>query len=465
MMSWLTRITRRSPWGRFALGVSLTGVVFSAVGGAGVWIHESFAQEGAVKSSSASVSQKSKKPLTSRHKANEKSENPIPVKKTPEGFRMAVPGYQFEFPADQASHPEYKTEWWYYTGHFKAKSLEHPEEEKSYGFELTFFRIANPKSDLPKLSGRAAQWDASQMYMSHFALTDVDGQRFMHSEKLNRKAYGRAGAKTGAYHVWNENWSAKRLPDGRHELHAALRDQGENYTLDLVLTPSKPPVIHGHDGVSQKSSCEGCASHYYSIPRLALEGTLSQSNPKGKAAQSLQSTQRVTGIAWMDQEFGSNQLAENQTGWDWFSIQLSNGMDLMLYQLRRRSKDPNKQNPMDEWEHPTLDASSSGTLIYPDGRSEHLNLSDFSVTATSSWTSPQSRGRYPMSWDIRIPKHQVRLNVIPKLKNQELFLPFQQGLTYWEGACTVEGRYGEQILGGTSYVEMTGYAQAFESKI
>ncbi len=341
-------------------------------------------------------------------------------------FKKALPGYVYQFPKDHAAHEDYKTEWWYYTGHLKSDSGE------AYGYELTFFRIGQRGNDRPTNT----PWRTDQVYMTHFAFSNLQNQTFIHGQKLNRSAFQRAGALTEGYNVWNENWSIK-LIDGVHHLKAALPD----VQLTLQLTPQKPPVIHGYDGVSQKAACTGCASHYYSLTRLNTQGQLVL---KGQ-------TKKMTGTSWMDQEFGSNQLAENQVGWDWFSIQLDNNMELMLYQLRQKNG--------------TIEPLSSGTLVYPDGSTQHLELNTFQIKPTGRWTSPDSDGVYPMGWQIEIPSKALSLTVTPAFKNQELQNPYRQGLTYWEGASQVKGQYQKTSVEGQAYVEMTGYAQAFQSDI
>lgn len=341
-------------------------------------------------------------------------------------FRQALPGYRFAFPGDHAAHPEFKTEWWYYTGHLTT------EVGRRYGYELTFFRSA--LADQPAAAGTEAE--RRVIYPAHFAISDETDRRFVFGEKLNRGGMGLAGAQEKVYSVWNELWFAEQL--GQQHL---LRAQDGDYALHLTLNPLKPPVIHGVNGVSQKSSCVGCASHYYSLTRLATEGVLYVNGQP----------QRVTGISWMDHEFGSNQLTTNQVGWDWFSIQLTNGEELMLYLLRDAQGRP--------------DPNSSGTWVERSGQSQHLLLKDFTVTPTGQWKSPGSGATYPMGWEIAVPGRQTRLTLTPAFENQELRTGQSTGVTYWEGSVHVSGTTQGQPVQGDGYVEMTGYAQAFRQKI
>jgi predicted secreted hydrolase len=346
-------------------------------------------------------------------------------------YKAALPGYQYHFPQDHAAHTAYKTEWWYYTGHLQTA------EGKHYGYELTFFRIGN---DPKRVTNTNNPWNTNNLYAAHFALSDEQGQQFHFSEKLNRPGLNVAGARTDAYYVWNELWLAEQLgnqmilransPDGKQEIH-------------LLLTSEKPPVIHGQNGVSQKADCVGCASHYYSLTRLKTEGMILLD---GKAYP-------VTGLSWMDHEFGSNQLAKSQKGWDWFSIQLNNNTELMLYLLRQ--------------ENGQIDPNSSGTWVDASGHSRHLPLSAFSVKPSgASWTSPASKGIYPMGWTVTVPSEQLALTITPAFNNQELFTPGSTGVSYWEGSSRVSGTQQGRPIAGQAYVEMTGYAaQSVKGKL
>ena len=255
-------------------------------------------------------------------------------------YKKALPGYQYKFPRDHCSHEEFKTEWWYYTGHLKS------EKGKKYGFELTFFRVGLD----PNVETNNNPWSLKNVYLAHFAISDLNKKRFFYSQKLNRSGVNVAGARSDIPYVFNENWSMKFLGD---KIYLSAKEK--EYSLDLILNSKKKPIIHGVDGVSQKASCKGCASHYYSLTRLNSNGVLFVD---GKP-------EKVTGEVWMDHEFGSNQLTKEQIGWDWFSIQLDNNMEIMLYVLRRKDG--------------TIDKNSSGTIVYSDGSSKHLKVNDFRI--------------------------------------------------------------------------------------
>jgi len=305
------------------------------------------------------------------------------------GWRPALPGYRFAFPRDHANHPAFHTEWWYYTGHLRAG------EGRTFGFELTFFRFGIRP---PGTASRSA-WTLRNLYAAHFAVTDEARQRFFSADRASRGALGMAGAASDRYHVWIEDWSSslqlfKRSNSGPSAGIHRLRAAAGGYRLELDLQSAKPPAIHGRNGVSQKAAGRGRASHYYSLTRLQGGGTLV--TPEGRFP--------VEALAWMDHEFGSNQLAPDQVGWDWFSLQLDDGRDLMLYQLRRRDGRP--------------EPFSSGTLVERDGRTHPLRLQDFHVTALAHWRSPKTGGLYPSRWRVQVPAAHLDLTLAPTLADQ-----------------------------------------------
>lgn len=341
-------------------------------------------------------------------------------------FRQALPGYTFAFPHDHVSHEDYKTEWWYYTGHLESK------DNKHYGYELTFFRTGIDSAEEKK----ASPWDVKDIFLAHFAITDESGKTFHFYEKMNRSGLNSSGANTDHYYVYNENWSVEQIGD-KFILKADTPDLG----LHLILSSLKPPVVHGQNGVSQKASCRGCASHYYSMTRLQSAGYIYMKN------QAIP----VAGLSWMDHEFGSNQLTAEQTGWDWFSIQLDNNSELMFYIIKKTNNQ--------------IDINSSGTLVYSDGKSKHITQSQFLVTTKRTWKSPHTGGVYPMDWTINIPDEKLNLQLTPVLDDQELSTAKSTGVSYWEGATTVKGLMDGKPVHGQAYVEMTGYAEKFHKNI
>lgn len=335
-------------------------------------------------------------------------------------YQLALPGRQISLPADHVSHPDFKTEWWYYTGHLET------EAGRRYGYQVTFFRFGlrdrqRPKEEIPPLF--------TDLYMAHFALSDIEDKKFLFRERLNRGYAGKAGASTERYLVWNEDWRVEEK-GGDQVIH--VKDRGA--ALRLNLTSLKAPVLHGQRGLSQKGEGDGRASYYYSLTRLKTEGDLEVAGKKEK----------VRGLSWMDHEFGSNQLREDQIGWDWFSIQLENNIELMLYLIRRKDGTP--------------DPYSSGTLVYADGRTRHLKLRDFQIEVLKRWKSSKSGGDYPMGWKIKVPSEELELNIEPFFAEQELNTEKSTRVTYWEGAVRVDGIHNGRPVRGSGYTELTGYA-------
>ncbi len=335
-------------------------------------------------------------------------------------YRLAVPNRTISFPKDHFSHPDFRTEWWYYTGHLETAG------GRSYGYQVTFFRYGlrdrqNAQGEIPPMF--------TDLYMAHFALSDKRSKKFVFRERVNRGRNGKAGASTARFLVWNEDWKVE-LKGKSHVITVKDRDRA----LRLRLTPLKPPVLHGQNGLSQKGEGKGRASYYYSLTRLQTDGEIEING----------TTEKVRGLSWMDHEFGSDQLGEGQVGWDWFSLQLENQTELMLYIIRRKDG--------------SADAFSSGTLVYKDGTTRHLPLGDFGMQVLHKWKSPQSGGTYPMGWQVSIPAENINLEVLPVFPMQELDTRKSTRVTYWEGAVQVQGVVGEKSVGGVGYVEMTGYA-------
>jgi predicted secreted hydrolase len=334
-------------------------------------------------------------------------------------YRLALPGRSMAFPADHYSHPDYKTEWWYYTGHLETES------GKRYGYQVTFFRFGVRD----RQNNRQEQPLFTDLYMTHFALSDSAKKEFRFRERINRGYGGKAGAATDKYLVWNEDWKVEG-DERDHKIEVKDRATG----LSLALKSLKPPVLHGANGHSQKGQGEGRASYYYSLTRMRTEGELTIDGKQEK----------VRGLSWMDHEFGSNQLREDQVGWDWFSIHLDNQTELMLYLMRRKDG--------------SVDPYSSGTLVRADGSTKHLKLQDYGVRVVERWKSPKSGAEYPIKWHVTIPSEEIKLEIAPRFPQQELITNRSTRVTYWEGAVSVKGSFRVRPVSGQGYVEMTGYA-------
>lgn len=337
----------------------------------------------------------------------------------PPGFLAADGSHVLTFPADFGAHPDYRTEWWYYTG-----NLETPEQ-RHFGFELTIFRVSllPPTTDLPADS----KWYDRSVYFAHFAVSDVEREQFYAFERYSRPGPGLAGAQVNPYRVWLEDWSITESKPGIYRLQATQ----ETLALDLTLTDEMGVVLHGNGGYSRKGQSANNASYYYSQPRLRANGAVKINGVEYP----------VSGLAWKDHEFSTSVLDANQIGWDWFSLQFDDGTALMLFQLREKDG--------------RTSSSSSGTWIAADGTPQPIQTTEFSIHVLNEWKSPHTQGVYPSSWEIRLKEPDCVLNVQPWMADQEIHFP---AVTYWEGAVHFNGTCNGSQAGGNGYVELTGYA-------
>jgi predicted secreted hydrolase len=335
-----------------------------------------------------------------------------------EGYARAIEPREFRFPADHGPHPEFRTEWWYYTGNLETA------EGRRFGFQLTFFRSALA----PEMPARQSAWATRQAWLAHFTVSDVEGGRFRSFERWSRGAVELAGARAEPFRVWVKDWSAEAVGGQAPPMHLSASEG--DVGIDLVLQQGKPPVLQGDRGLSRKSAEVGNASYYYSLTRMPAAGTIRLSGERFA----------VRGLAWMDREWSTSSLGRNQVGWDWFALQLSDGSDLMLYRLRHKDG--------------TVDPASSGTVIPPSGAARRLGLSDFQIESSGEWRSPRSGARYPARWRVRIPSEGLDLEIRPRLADQELDVSFR----YWEGAVEITGTGRGHPVRGSGYVELTGYA-------
>lgn len=328
---------------------------------------------------------------------------------TADGFALPQVGRTFVFPRDHGSHPDFRTEWWYITGHLDSK------DGHRFGFQVTFFRQA-----------RREDGKTLHLHLAHAALLDAQTGRFLHEERLNREGWDAASSDT-TLAVHNGNWSLK-LDESTQHLHITATVKNEAL-LQLDLTPSKPLVTFGKDGVSRKGASETAASHYLTWPRLKTTGTIKLGTKE----------HAVTGEAWMDHEFSSSQLEAGQVGWDWAALQLKDGREIMVYRMRRKDG--------------TLDAASTLAVIGQDGQVRHLPSTAFTWEVLSTWKSPRNSAEYPTH--IRIHFEGESLELKPLAQDQE-----QDGgitrLPYWEGACDVLDSQGH--TSGRAFLELAGYA-------
>lgn len=338
-------------------------------------------------------------------------------------FQFATPGYHFHFPRDYFNHPSYEVEWWYYSGNLTT------HQGRCFGFELALFRLG-----VTPPANRKSPWQVDDLYVAHVALSDLDGRRFLYRERVNRGGPGIAGISEAEQRVWNGNWQVRWRGENQ-QLAAVTR----SFSLQLLLRPAKALVLNGHHGFSQKAPGAGNASNYFSFTRLETTGNVILGDERYE----------VTGSSWMDHEFSTTPKASPVAGWDWFGIQLDNDTEIMLYRVRLKSG--------------IFNPYSSGTWTDPKGNGHYLDVHDFLLTPGQTWTSPRTRARYPIQWQIAIPSLRLQLKATTPLDDQELVGDNSASPTYWEGAIRLSGEEAGRPVKGVGYLEMTGYAKPLNS--
>ena len=350
-----------------------------------------------------------------------------------DGYLAVTGPCRLVFPVDHGAHPGYRTEWWYYTGNLATP------DGRPFGFQVTVFRRQiGPASDRRSWPEPASAWRTQQLFLGHIALSDISGRQHLFAEDMSRGALGLAGViQTGVdTTVFLKSWKIDIGPRVQR-LQAAT----EAFAIDLDLVPLKSPVQHGDQGYSRKGDTAERASCYYSFTRLKTEGTIRLYDRE----------LAVSGLSWMDHEFSTADLQPGIVGWDWFSLQLDNGTELMLYRLRQEDGQPNP--------------ASSGTLVNADETIRHLSADDVKLTVLENWQSSRSGGRYPAAWQVTVSSAELRLSIVPNLADQEMRTPGSTAVTYWEGSVSITGEMAGRPVKGKGYIELTGYAQAFEQPL
>ncbi len=340
------------------------------------------------------------------------------------GFARAERIRAFDFPEDHGPHPDFRSEWWYLTANVASPS------GRRFGLQLTFFRFA--LSSDPASKGVSA-WSTRQVYMAHFALSDIQNGKFYSAERFDRSAVGLAGAETFPLRVWLHDWAMESVGNDIFPMRLTAKD-GAN-AIDLLVSAGKPLVLQGDRGLSQKSAEPGNASYYYSFTRLPIAGTVRVDGIDHP----------VSGLAWLDREWSTSALAADQVGWDWFALQLDDGRDFMYYQLRRKDG--------------SADPLSAGVVVDVGGKTQTLAASDVRLETLGLWQSPAG-GDYPSGWRLQVPTQGLDIKLTPAIADQE----HRGALRYWEGAVEVEGTSVAGAVGGRGYVELTGYADATPGK-
>jgi len=337
-----------------------------------------------------------------------------------ENFSKAVEKRKFIFPDDHGPHPDFRTEWWYFTGNLTS------DDNRKFGYQFTIFRTALSK-EKPE---RNSDWNSNQIYMAHFAVTDIDGNKFYFDEKFSREGNKLAGAKAKPFKVWLDDWQIIQIEDKTlYDLPVIrINTKSEKFEINFKLEAVKPIVLQGDEGLSQKGKQPGNASYYYSYTRLKTEGKIILD---GKEFS-------VNGFSWMDREWSTSALSEDQSGWDWFALQFDDNTEIMYYQMRKNDGNP--------------DAFSKGAYINKDGTSQLIKKDDVILNVNDYWKSP-TREEYPSGWRLQIPEKEIDLTITPAIKNQLMDV----AVRYWEGSVKIEGTKSGSKITGRGYVEMTGY--------
>ncbi len=356
------------------------------------------------------------------HKQKRQSFSDLLSSKDISGYSRAITPRKMKFPEDYGPHPDFRNEWWYLTGNLTTDSGRH------FGYQLTIFRLAMmPSANNDAQTEHQQGWHSSQLYMGHFALTDTQNNTHYDFEEINRTGAGLAGAEINPVNVWVNNWQLKsRDPEKLFPLSVtALATSSNNKTIaiDLNLSSERGPVMHGNNGLSQKSNLPGNASYYYSYTHMNTSGSI----------QTDAETQEVNGLSWFDREWSTSSLSETQAGWDWFALQLDTGEDLMIYRMRLKDGD--------------IDSIGTGTFISQDGIQHQIDIKDIDLKPEATWLS-ESGAEYPVRWRLQLPAYWIDVGITARVKDQEVKQTFQ----YWEGAVLVEGSHK-----GHGYVELTGY--------
>lgn len=337
-----------------------------------------------------------------------------------EDFTKAIEKREFAFPDDHGAHPDFRTEWWYFTGNLTS------DDNRKYGYQFTIFRTALTKEK----AERNSDWNSNQIYMAHFAVTDISNNKFYFDEKFSREGNNLAGVQSNPFKVWLEDWQIvqtenKVLFDLPVINLKAKTDKAEiNFSLEAI----KPFVLQGDEGLSQKGKQPGNASYYYSYTRLKTNGKIILD---GKEFS-------VEGFSWMDREWSTSALSEDQKGWDWLALQFDDNTEIMYYQMRKNDGSP--------------DEFSKGVLVDESGKSQLIKKDNVDLKVIDYWESPDGE-KYPSGWRINIAEKEIDLTITPAIKNQLMDV----AVRYWEGSVKIEGTKAGSKISGRGYVELTGY--------
>ncbi|MES2360194.1 MAG: carotenoid 1,2-hydratase [Pseudomonadota bacterium] len=329
------------------------------------------------------------------------------------GPSRALPAQALAFPRDRGAHPGFRTEWWYITGQAISG-------QRVFGFQLTFFR-----SRVESTQGMTSKFAARQLLFAHAAITDVDGKKLWHDQRIARDGFGVALASEADMNIKLRDWSLQSRGD-----HYTANLPATDFGIKLQFTETQPVLLQGRQGLSRKGPEEKQASYYYSQPQLAATGKLQL---KGQDFE-------VTGKAWLDHEWSQELLHPDATGWDWIGMNLMDGSALTAFRLRDKAGDA-------LWDGGSFRPAKGEPYIFSRG--------EVIFKPTRHWKSPLSQTTYPVEWMVRTPADFYTVRAV--IDNQELDSRQSTGAIYWEGLSELIDSNGKKV--GSGYLEMTGYAQ------
>lgn len=354
------------------------------------------------------------------------------------GFARAEPDTAIVLPRDHGPHPTFRSEWWYLT------LMLSDQRGREFGGQFTLFRQALTAQ---QPEGAANPWRTNQVYMAHLAVTDVAGKRHQSAERISRAHPALAGVQAAPFAAWLEDW--RFASAGSTFLPLQLNAGDAGFSWALSMDSDKPIVLQGKSGYSAKGPDQG--SHYYSLTRLNVQGTLTLSGTEIP----------VRGTGWLDREWSTSVLSAGQTGWDWFALQLADGRDLMVFNLRREdcSRDP--------FDH--------GIVVDAEGNARLLQAEDFELTPLRAWRGPardvlepvrpcipsstgdsaandtaRTAGPWPLEWRLRLAEETfvIRASILDQR--------MRTSVRYWEGLVEVFSESPRREV-GRGYMELTGY--------
>ena len=338
----------------------------------------------------------------------------------PAGFSYAQTTREFSFPRDHYQHPAFRSEWWYFTGNL------YDGNNRNYGFDVTIFRFGlTPTQDKQQASLRT-----NNIFLAHFAIADVQAEKYLKAEKYSRQLPGITEVTKQPVRIQVENWFIEQRSSQPEKWH--IDATTNQFGLSLELSGIRPIALQGENGLSKKSAAPGNASYYYSIPKLAVNGTIKIG----------EKTSEVTGHAWFDREWSTSALESGQVGWDWFGLHLDQDTELMYYQIRHANG--------------TRDTQSHGSLFTDRGRNRIALGNEIMLQPIKYWRSTKTNARYPVVWRLQSAQHELDLLIEAKFNDQQ----WDNAFVYWEGAVSVTGLFKSKSINGEGFLEMTGYDRA-----